>query len=84
MNKKHKKLSDRKCYICGEEEYTLLDVHRIVPGEKGGKYTHHNTVTLCCACHRLVHADKIIIDRWYMSTGGRVLHYFAEDKEYWK
>lgn len=84
MDKRIKKLIDKKCYICGEAEYALLDVHRIVPGENGGKYTYHNTVTICCACHRLVHANKIIIDRWHMSTKGRMLHYFVDGKEYWK
>lgn len=84
MNKKIKKLIEKKCYFCDEQKYDLLDVHRIIPGEEGGKYTHQNTVVTCCRCHRLIHAGDIKIDRWYNSTTGRVLHYFLEEQEFWK
>lgn len=84
MNKKIKKLRERKCYFCPEDNYDLLDVHRIVPGEEGGKYTDHNTVVVCCKCHRLIHSGAIRVDRWYSSTDGRILHYFLEEVEFWK
>ena len=48
MNKIEKKKIDKCCYFCEEKDYSVLDVHRIVPGEDGGKYTDFNTLT-CCA-----------------------------------
>lgn len=84
VNKVFKKKADRECYFCGEKEYCTLDVHRILPGEKGGVYTEFNTVTICGNCHRKVHDGKIKIDRKYYSTGGWILHYFDESgEEHW-
>lgn len=83
MNKKIKKKSERKCYICGEENYSLLDVHRI---KWGASYSHANTVVLCTTCHRKVHClpAQIIIHGWKMSTKGRVLHYVEDQIEKFK
>lgn len=61
------------CKICGENNYNLLDVHRITPGKEGGSYSVANSVVLCCSCHRKVHAEQIIIKGWFHSTGGRLL-----------
>jgi 5-methylcytosine-specific restriction endonuclease McrA len=84
INKSHKKQVDKRCKFCGGDEYCTLDVHRIVPGAAGGKYTEHNTVTACSNCHRKIHEGKIKIDRKYPSTMGWVLHYFSEDgTEHW-
>jgi hypothetical protein len=67
-----------KCRLCPEPNYEALDVHRIIPGEMGGEYTYDNVVVLCSRCHRLVHVDKFyVIDRWYMSTAGRLLRVFV-------
>lgn len=79
INKKIKKLANKKCHFCGTTEYCVLDVHRIIEGSNGGKYTDHNTVVACSNCHRKVHDGKIKIDRKYYSTKGWVLHYFDED-----
>lgn len=79
INKKIKKLSDKKCKFCGESDYCTLDVHRITPGSEGGIYSDHNTVTACGNCHRKIHDGKIKIDRKYYSTSGWVLHYFDEN-----
>lgn len=86
INKKFKKLSDKKCFFCECDNYNLLDVHRIVPGSNGGSYSLWNVLCLCCSCHRLVHSGKIIIDKKYHSTSGRgcVLHYFIDGMEFWK
>lgn len=84
INKVVKKKIDKSCCFCGDDNYSLLDVHRIEPGSKGGKYTDHNSVTLCCRCHRLVHAGEIIIDRKYFSTLGRwLVHYWEHGEEKW-
>jgi len=64
----------RKCRICGEKDYDLLDVHRIKAGAEGGRYIVYNTVCLCVVCHRYLHKDRIKILGWKMSTVGELLH----------
>jgi 5-methylcytosine-specific restriction endonuclease McrA len=84
IDKVIKKKIDKRCKFCGEEDYCLLDVHRIIPGSEGGKYTESNTVSSCSNCHRKIHDGKIKIDRKYPSTAGWVLHYFDEyGAEHW-
>lgn len=78
INKKIKKLIDKKCKFCGESEYCTLQVHRIIYGSEGGIYSDHNTVTTCSNCHNKIHDNKIKIDRKYLSTKGWILHYFDE------
>lgn len=80
IDKKNKKLVDKKCVFCDEKEYCKLDVHRIIPG---GPYSQENTVVACVGCHRMIHADKIIIDKKYMSSQGTVLHYFINNEEFY-
>lgn len=84
INKKIKKLVDKKCKFCKQSEYCVLDVHRIIPGSEGGEYTEHNTLTVCAVCHRKIHDGIIKIDRKYPSTIGWILHYFDEQgNEFW-
>jgi hypothetical protein len=81
INKKIKKLVDKKCYFCDCNTYELLDVHRIL---EGGEYSELNTITVCSLCHRKIHAKIIKVDRKYYSTSGWILHYFDEQKiEHW-
>lgn len=81
-----KKLFDGKCYFCEEDDYDLLDTHRIVPGSEGGRYTRHNSVTVCCKCHRKIHSDKIkIVGKHFSTSGQHVLNFIDEnDVERWK
>jgi 5-methylcytosine-specific restriction endonuclease McrA len=81
INKKTFKRSAGKCRLCGEHTYELLDVHRIIPGKDGGKYTEDNTVAICANCHRKVHAGDIEIDRWYFSTAGYLLRIVVNGEE---
>lgn len=75
INKQIYKNVEGKCRICkGDGASETLDVHRIVHGEHGGRYSLNNTVVLCPNCHRKVHTDKtIVIDRWYQSSAGYML-----------
>lgn len=76
IDKKAKKLYDGECRICGESNYELLDVHRIVAGST---YEDKNTCVICSNCHRKCHAHLIQIDRQYLRSDGKwVLHYFDE------
>jgi len=76
------KLAEGSCRICGETDPAVLDVHRIIPGAEGGRYTKENSTCLCCKCHRKVHDGQIVIDRYYLATNGRlVLHLFENGEE---
>lgn len=81
MNKKLKKLCDKRCFFCPEDNYECLDLHRIIEGHQGGKYEKWNVITTCANCHRRVHSGIIKIFRKYLSTRGWVLHYIDENGE---
>lgn len=84
MNKKIKKLSERKCFFCKESDPAVLDVHRIHEGHKGGKYIEGNVLVVCANCHRKIHfSDEITIDKWMQSTKGMVLHCWVNNEEYY-
>lgn len=84
ISKQNFKRIEKHCKICGEDNYNLLDVHRLIAGEEGGDYTLGNSIVLCCRCHRRVHAGEIIIEGKYKSTTGFVIHYFEGEQEFWK
>lgn len=81
VNKELIKRSAGKCRFSPNHLYEVLDVHRILPGKRGGQYTPDNTVVVCATCHRAIHAGQITIDRWYTSTGGRVLRVWVDGEE---
>lgn len=78
INKKEFKKVAGSCRLCKEEQYELLDVHRI---QAGGQYSYANSVSLCCKCHRKVHSGSIIVDKWCMSTAGYVLRIIEDGVE---
>lgn len=85
MNKKQIfKRSHKQCLICEESNYDILDVHRILPGSQGGKYSEWNMVCLCSNCHRKVHSGEIEIQGKYMSTKGVVVKCIIDGKDCWK
>ncbi len=80
-----RKLVEKKCYFCGEEDYALLDAHRIIPGEAGGKYHDMNIAVTCANCHRKIHAGRIVVDRRYFRSDGKwILHYWEDGQEKWQ
>jgi len=81
INKKIYKKINNTCRICGLNQYELLDVHRIIPGEKGGEYVKGNVVSICSNCHRQVHNGLIEIIGWVKSTDGNLLHIVKNNKE---
>lgn len=85
IDKKITKLVERECFFCGNDEYCVLDCHRIVSEEEGGKYIASNVVVCCACCHRRVHGGQIVIDRKYPTTAGRpVLHFWENGEEKWE
>jgi hypothetical protein len=80
-----KKLRFRQCFFCGLDDYSLLDCHRIVPGELNGHYTPKNTLVTCANCHRRIHAGQIVIHGKYYSTAARyMVNYTENDQEHWR
>lgn len=85
VNKVAKKRLEGKCTFCDIADYSLLEVHRIVFGENGGKYHPHNSLTVCRNCHARIHSGELRIDKKYQGiTGEYFLHYWEKDKEEWK
>ena len=52
-----KGLSEKPCEICGWHE-ARCDLHRVLPGSKGGKYLKENVRVLCPNCHRTMHPER--------------------------
>ena len=76
MNAKIKwKKRYNKCAICGEKNYKLLDVHRIIYGEHGGKYILNNILVVCANDHRRIHAGEIEIIQKGKTSKGEFLLY---------
>lgn len=67
------KLLQKKCFFCGNQDYALLDMHRIIPGKEGGKYTSNNSLCTCANCHRSIYAGGIVVDKKYCWTGNGFL-----------
>ena len=83
LKKKHK----GKCFFCETPDYNVLDCHRILEGENGGKYTDFNTLVVCATCHRKVHSGTIkILGKHSTSRGSsKIVHFIDENnKEQWK
>ncbi len=79
------KLSNGKCYFCPEDNYDLLDAHRIIPGADGGKYHDRNIIVLCANCHRRTHTGSLKILGKYLSTSAKwVVRYLEDGEERWK
>ena len=76
ISKKAFKRRHSECQICGEKEYKLLDVHRIIAG---GKYEETNCVCICTSCHRKHHSGLISIKGWFHSSAGKLLLYVDKD-----
>jgi 5-methylcytosine-specific restriction endonuclease McrA len=47
---------EHRCYICGmlHQKHVPLDMHRILPGKRGGEYIFENLIPVCRRCHRRV------------------------------
>jgi 5-methylcytosine-specific restriction endonuclease McrA len=73
-----RKRYDAKCFVCREADYTVLDAHRVVPGEHGGIYHWDNLLTLCSNCHRKVTAGAIRVHARLQGTRGPVVHWTDE------
>ena len=75
------KLFHGECLVCKEDNYDLLDAHRIV---EGGPYIASNIVVMCPTCHRRTHTGEIRFDRKYDTTKGKtLLHWWRGDEELW-
>lgn len=77
-----RKLYDGQCFFCEEDNYALLDAHRIHPGRDGGKYVWLNVLTVCSCCHRLIESGQIeVLGRFLSTSGDYVLQVKRDGKE---
>lgn len=66
----------RKCEQCGWGLVPeALNVHRLLPGRYGGKYTNKNVIILCPNCHAIIEKTlremgKAQIIKTYKSSKG--------------
>jgi hypothetical protein len=82
ISKKHFKKRAKKCEICGEEDFDLLNCHRI---KEQKEYSNNNCACLCVTCHTLVHRDRIQVFQRKNSSAGKLFHYIDESgKEHFK
>lgn len=44
---------ENKCAICGNNDF--LEIHHIIPKEKGGNDEYDNLILLCACCHAAIH-----------------------------
>jgi 5-methylcytosine-specific restriction endonuclease McrA len=66
-----------KCRNCGEDDVGALTCHHVVYRSQGGKHGKDNLVTVCWACHRLIH-DKVLT---VVRKAGR---WFFGDRRHWR
>jgi hypothetical protein len=79
-SKKRFKHRYKKCCICSESNYEVLDVHRWrIEGANGGKYTCDNSICVCVKCHRLIHSNIISIIGVFNSTSGKIINYIDKN-----
>jgi len=81
IDKKIEKLKYGKCIFCGEDNLGVLDVHRIVYGSEGGRYTKANTLCACATCHRKIHQEIIVVVGKYSTGVQDVIIYLDENNE---
>lgn len=58
-----------KCAFCEENDYAVLDIHRIYEGRKGGIYDSRNCVCVCANHHRKIHDNQIQVVKKHASFG---------------
>lgn len=58
---------DGACLLCGQNDPTCLDAHRLIPGSR---YEWGSLVTLCSSCHRRWHAGSLEFVGLFDSTNG--------------
>ncbi len=61
-----------RCRTAGCGGVRFLDVHHIVPREHGGSNDPDNLITLCCACHRMIHERSNAVDAWPLRRGSGI------------
>ncbi len=47
-----------RCRASGCGSAHFLDVHHVIPRERGGTNDRDNLITLCAGCHRMIHERK--------------------------
>lgn len=67
---------EKKCQICGNKD--ILEVHHIEGRDIPNANHSSNLVAICSSCHTKIHFGKIIVEGWFMTTGGKSLIWHKE------
>jgi len=71
IRKKINSSGQHPCQICNQ--VSILVNHHINGRNISGANQSWNLVGLCDNCHRLIHTNNIIIEKWCLTTNGRKL-----------
>lgn len=56
-------LHNCKCDICNNDCETILEIHHILPLQKGGNNSLSNLMLLCPNCHKIIHKSMSLIEQ---------------------
>lgn len=59
------------CLICG---FPIADIHRVIPGKRGGLYLYENVIPLCPNHHRALH---FLMDSLRLKADGSIRSKYA-------
>ena len=65
-----KRLFHGGCVLCHERNAATLVAHRVLPGERGGRYDWANVATLCQNCHARLHSGQIRMEGPFQTSDG--------------
>lgn len=75
-----RKLLVEHCEVCGFSDKRAINAHHIIPKtDINCTNDESNLAYVCANCHNLIHANEIIIEGRYMTTGGHTLFWHKHD-----
>ena len=78
--KKYASSGKKPCEMCSEVGVPLQEHH--IRGRKIKNYNDPSNVCYICPnCHSRIHYDIVIVEGWFVSTGGRQLVWHEKDEE---
>lgn len=57
-------VAERDSYTCVLCENAYSDMHHVTPRSQGGRNNPYNLVSLCRACHMMLHRELPLIPYW--------------------
>ena len=79
IRRKRNRSGEECCVICNTK--TILIEHHIEGRDIANANAWWNLVNICDNCHRLVHSDRIVIEKWCSTTEGKKLLWHYQNEE---